>query len=510
MTTKQLHACEKLSGLAEKPFDLTQGLQKERVSRFTLEAAGWTLSYATEKVTDEVITQLVELASEVNAVEKMERMQKGDVMNPFENRSVLHTAVRDLFETAKNPEGTNLAKKEIEKLKVFVKDTTYTDLVMIAIGGSELGPEAVYLALQPLLKAGRNVHFISNIDPDNMTAVMMGKNLSKTLVLVVSKSGTTLETQTNEAFARSFFEKQGLDSNRHFIAVTMPKTPMDDKSRYKEVFYIWDWIGGRYSTTSMVGGVMMGWAFGVEAYLEFLKGAHAMDMAALQKDPQKNLPLMMALLGVWNRNFLGYPTLAIIPYSHGLRRFAAHLQQVDMESSGKRVNLQKMAKDKPHQKTGPIVWGEPGTSAQHSFFQLLHQGTDIVPVEMIGFKECEWGKDFSDGGTTSQQKLLSNLFAQAIALAQGKKSTDPNKEFPGNRPSRILLAKKLTPYSLGALFALYEHKIAFQGFIWNINSFDQEGVQLGKVLANKMIDLFCGKGDSYPLGEAYLNELKRL
>jgi glucose-6-phosphate isomerase len=509
MATKLL-TCEKLSQEGEKPFDLTTGLTPERVQSYQVKGAGWKLLFGTERVTQETLDHLFELAREKEVIQRMEGMQRGEIVNPFENRAALHTACRDIFGTPLNPEGTAAAKKEIEKLKKFLTTTDATDLVMIAIGGSELGPEAQYLALYSHRLQGRNVHFVCNIDPDNITQSLEGLDFSKTLVLVVSKSGTTLETETNEAFARSLFEKKGINPSNHFVAITTPGSKMDDRTRYKEIFYLWDWIGGRYSASSMCGGVMLAWACGIETYIEFLKGAHAMDRAALEKNPKDNLPLMMALLGIWNRNFLGYPTLAVIPYSYSLRRFAAHLQQLEMESSGKRVTLQREVKSAPHKKTGPVVWGEPGTSAQHSFFQLLHQGTDVVPVEFIGFDECEWGEDFSYAKTTSQQKLLSNLFAQSIALANGKESTDPNKAFPGNRPSRILLAKKLTPYALGALFAAYEHKVSFQGFIWNINSFDQEGVQLGKVLADRMIGCFRGGGDSYPLGEAYLKTLKDL
>ena len=237
-----------------------------------------------------------------------------------------------------------------------------------------------------------------------------------------------------------------------------------------------------------------------------------MDKHALNiTDPKKNLPLMSALLGLWNRSFLEHPTVAIIPYSQALGRFAAHLQQLDMESNGKRIDKKGQSVDFD---TGPIIWGEPGTNAQHSFFQMLHQGTTPVPIEFISFKESQYGDDLEVQGSLSHEKLLSNMFAQSMALANGHKNENPNKNFPGNRPSRILLSKKLDPFTVGALLAYYEHKVAFQGFIWNINSFDQEGVQLGKVLANQMIDLFAkqrGKESkdykSVPTGEAYLKHL---
>lgn len=236
-----------------------------------------------------------------------------------------------------------------------------------------------------------------------------------------------------------------------------------------------------------------------------------MDKVALRSDPKSNLPLISALLGIWNRNFLGLPTVAIIPYSQALIRFPAHLQQLDMESNGKRIDKKGGPVDFD---TGPIIWGEPGTNGQHSFYQLIHQGTTTVPVEFLGFKENQRHDDVLFKGTSCQEKLLSNLFAQSIALAIGQKSDNPNKFFPGNRPNRILFANRVDPYTVGAILSYYEHKVAFQGFIWGINSFDQEGVQLGKVLAMKMIDLFAAKragkapdAKAFPLGLAYLTQI---
>ena len=251
---------------------------------------------------------------------------------------------------------------------------------------------------------------------------------------------------------------------------------------------------------------MLSFGVGYAPYLELLKGAHEMDLVALRVNPKENLPLLAALIGIWNRNFLDYPTTAIIPYAQVLHRFPAHLQQCDMESNGKRIDRKGAL---CAYETGPIIWGEPGTNAQHSFYQLIHQGTTTVPLELIGFIEPQGGIDFEWKGTTSQEKLLSNLFAQAIGLAVGKKNANPNKAFPGNRPSSMMLSKKLTPYALGALLSFYEHKVAFQGFIWGVNSFDQEGVQLGKVLADHELALFAEKrggkkAEPFPVGEALL------
>ncbi|MCB1081679.1 MAG: glucose-6-phosphate isomerase, partial [Chlamydiia bacterium] len=497
-------ATEKLKKLAEKPFDLSKkgNLSPKRISEMTTDCLKLKLLYGTERVNDKTLEALFELADEAHALEKMEAMQRGDVINKIEgheseNRMVLHTAMRDFFERQNEGEeakqAATLAYAELEKLKSFldqIEKEDFTDMVQVGIGGSELGPKAIYLALEAFQKKGRRVHFISNVDPDDASKVMRGLDLSKTFVVIVSKSGTTLETLTNEELIRKKFLDAGLSPGKHFLAVTGKGSPMDDPEKYRKSFYIWDYVGGRYSATSMVGCVSLGFALGMEKLLEFLRGASCMDKVALEKDPQKNLPLLSALLGIWNHNFLGCPTTAIIPYSQALSRFPAHLQQCDMESNGKRIDKEGNPVDFW---TGPIIWGEPGTNGQHSFYQLIHQGTIIVPIEFIGFAESQYGDDGVFKGTTSQEKLLSNLFAQSIGLATGQQSENPNKEFPGNRPNRVLMAKKCDPFSVGSILSYFENKVAFQGFIWGINSFDQEGVQLGKVLANKIIDQFAQK-----------------
>jgi glucose-6-phosphate isomerase len=401
------------------------------------------------------------------------------------------------------------AAKELKKLEQFLEtiEGKFTDLVQIGIGGSDLGPRALCIALEAFYKPGVRVHFISNVDPDDANAVLNAVDLKKTLFVVVSKSGTTLETLTNEEFVRSRIRKLGLNPKDHFVAVTGEKSPMDDPARYLASFYIWDFVGGRYSATSMVGGVALGFCLGFHGFKEILRGAHAMDLHALRAPERSNLPLLSALLGIWNRNFLHLPTVAVIPYSQALLRFPAHLQQLDMESNGKHTEKTGRFVDFA---TGPVVWGEPGTNGQHSFYQLIHQGTDVVPLEFIGFKRSQHPFDLEIQHTTSQEKLLANLFAQSIALAVGQESSNPNQQFTGNRPSRILMAERLDPFTLGALLAYYEHKVAFQGFIWNINSFDQEGVQLGKVLATQILTHFSakrtkGKAAPFPVAEAYLN-----
>lgn len=516
----RLSATQKLRELARQPYDLTKdgALNPERLAHFKVEGGGYKILFGTERVTDQVMDQLYQLAAETQVMDKMQKMQSGEIMNfiegyASENRAVLHTATRDFFDmpqTAKTASSAaHLAKSETDKLQAFMakldKENKFTDLILIGIGGSYLGPLATYLALQRWQKPGRNVHFISNVDPDDAAKILARVSLKKALVMVVSKTGTTLETLTNENLVRERFKKEGLKAEEHFITVTGQRSPLDNKKRYLECFYMWDWIGGRFSTSSVLGGVLISFACGFDVYWDFLRGAHDMDKEALNPNPAKNLPLIAALLAVWNRNFLNYSTLAIIPYSQALSRFVAHIQQVEMESNGKHIDKQGNRVD---YETGAIMWGEPGTDAQHSFYQLIHQGTAIIPIEFIGYKKSQYEQDMVDGGTTSQQKLLANLLAQSIALATGQKNDNPNKDFEGNRPNHILLANQLNPRSLGALLAFYEHKVAFEGFIWNINSFDQEGVQLGKVLANKIISRIGSEGEPYPVGDALLKEVQ--
>ncbi|MGH2638879.1 MAG: glucose-6-phosphate isomerase, partial [Rhabdochlamydiaceae bacterium] len=416
----------------------------------------------------------------------MKKLQAGEKVNTSENRAALHTALRQKKGAPSPIEAVQRAWAELDRLDDFLPTLdNYTDIVQVGIGGSSLGPEAIYEALKAYAIPGRRAHFISNIDPDEITDVLKCVSLSKTLFVIVSKSGTTMETVTNEAFVQAELLKAGLDPTMHLIAVTGKGSPMDIPEKYRAIFYIWDYIGGRYSTTSMVGGVLLAFTLGFETFLQFLDGAHAMDQVALRENPRDNLPLLGAMIGVWNRSFLGLPTVAVIPYSQALSRFPAHLQQLEMESNGKRVDKQGRAVE---YMTGPIVWGEPGTSSQHSFFQEIHQGTTIIPIEFIGFQESQYGHDLLLNGSTSQEKLNGNMLAQALALALGQSNKNPNQEFPGNRPSQLLIGKKCDAPTVGALLAYYEHKVAFQGFLWNINSFDQEGVQLGKKLATQMID----------------------
>ncbi|QQG65519.1 glucose-6-phosphate isomerase [Desulfobulbus oligotrophicus] len=515
-----LRAVHQLQDLAKRPYDLTSdnALTVQRLETFKTSMCGFDLLYATQRVDENILKALQELADEAGLVEALAAMQTGAVLNRIEgyaseDRQVLHTACRDIFtESPMAGDASAKAQRELAKLQSFLDELAdgtvvnqagqpFSTMVQVGIGGSDLGPRAICLALKAYSLPGRSAQFIANVDPDDAAEVLQELDLSTTLFNIVSKSGTTLETLTNEQLIRDSLIKAGLDPAHHVLAVTGEGSPMDDPSRYLRSFYMEDYIGGRYSATSMVGVVTLGFVLGFAAVMEFLKGAHEVDRAALQPAVRSNIPLLLALLGIWNHNFLGYPTVAILPYSQALSRFPAHLQQCDMESNGKSVTRQGR---EVAWKTGPVVWGEPGTNGQHAFYQLIHQGTEVVPVEFIGFRQSRYGVDVMIEGTSSQQKLVANMLAQSLALAMGKDDENPARRFQGNRPNSVLLADRLTPRSMGSLLAMYEHKIAFQGFCWHINSFDQEGVQLGKVLAQQLLSILTQPDNQY--GEEVLGK----
>lgn len=514
-----------LQALAVQPYDLSADdalVADDRLGRFVCRSSLLNYHYATQRIDDKAIDLLQELADELGLVAQFKAMRRGAVLNRIEgyeseNRQVLHTACRDVFaDSPAEPAAAAAAQAELEKLQQFLEEIRtgalvnregkcFDTMVHVGIGGSDLGPRAMYESLRAYGLEGRRVHFISNVDPDDAAAVLKKVNLSTTLVVIVSKSGTTLETLTNEKIVREALEKAGLQPKEHCLAVTGQGSPMDNPDNYLRSFYMFDYIGGRFSSTSMVGGVVLSFYLGLDGFRAFLRGAANFDLHAEQEDIRKNIPLLMALIGIWNHNFLGYPTVAVLPYSQALHRFPAHLQQCDMESNGKST---LRSGDPVKIQTGPLVWGEPGTNGQHAFYQLLHQGTEIVPVEFIGFKESQFGHDLLVEGSTSQEKLQANLYAQMVAMASGQRSENPNRNFPGNRPSSLLLAQKLTPEVMGALLAIYEAKIVFQGFVWNINSFDQEGVQLGKVLAKRFLSAMFEEGDcSMTLERKFVDQL---
>jgi glucose-6-phosphate isomerase len=503
-----LDAYKKMLSLAGQ-VKLASALDAARVKKYeTPMAAGLMYNYAAKAVNEPILTVLSELADEQQLIEKYKALLDGDVINTGENRKVLHQLARGQLGRDVIVDGKNMRSfyvEQLDKIASFAKKVhageiagtkgdKFTTVVQIGIGGSDLGPRALYLAMEQWAASPNEIsrkgckkmdaRFISNVDPDDATAVVKSVDLAKTLFILVSKSGTTQETLSNELFVKDFLKKAGLDPAKHMIAVTSETSPLAKNPGYLASFYMDDFIGGRYSSSSAVGGAILSLAFGPEVFADFLAGAHEADASALEADIRKNPALLDALIGVYERNALGFPSTAILPYSQALSRFPAHLQQTDMESNGKQVNRAGEAVDYA---TGPVLLGEPGTNGQHSFFQLLHQGTDIVPLQFIGFTENQTGEDITVDGSTSQKKLCANLAAQIVAFAKGTADANPNKNFPGERPSSLIYGKKLTPKALGALLAHYENKIMFQGFVWNLNSFDQEGVQLGKKLTKKVL-----------------------
>ena len=475
----------------------------ERVKNYSVPMAeGFAYNFAAKQVDDEVLEGLKKLAEEAQLTEKFEALYNGEVINTGEKRLVLHHMTRGQLGNAVEADGvdkrtfyTEQQKKIAEFAnKVHAGEITngagekFTTVVQIGIGGSDLGPRAMYLALENWAKKNgkfkMEAKFISNVDPDDAAAVLNSIDVAHSIFVLVSKSGTTLETLTNESFVKDALKNAGLDASKHMIAVTSETSPLAKSDDYLAAFFMDDYIGGRYSSTSAVGGAVLSLAFGPEVFAQFLDGAAAEDKLATNKDVMQNPAMLDALIGVYERNVLGYPSTAVLPYSQALSRFPAHLQQLDMESNGKSVNRFGEPVDYV---TGPVIFGEPGTNGQHSFYQLLHQGTDIVPLQFIGFKNSQIGTDVVIQDRTSQQKRCANVAAQIVAFACGKADENRNKNFEGGRPSSIIIGDQVTPESLGALLAHFENKVMFQGFLWNVNSFDQEGVQLGKVLAKRVL-----------------------
>ena len=475
----------------------------ERVKTYTVPmGAGLDFNYGARPVDADILAGLAKFAQEAQLTEKFAALYNGEVINTGEKRRVLHHMCRGQLGDAVVADGVDKREfyvgeqKKIADLanKVHNGEITnaagekFTTVVQIGIGGSDLGPRAMYLALENWAKVNNTLkmkaEFISNVDPDDAAGVLSKIDVAHSLFVLVSKSGTTLETLTNESFVKDALAKAGLDASKHMIAVTSETSPLAKSADYLAAFFMDDYIGGRYSSSSGVGGAVLSLAFGPDVFAQFLSGAAEADVLAKNEDLLSNPAMLDALIGVYERNVLGYPTTAVLPYSQALSRFPAHLQQLDMESNGKSVNR---FGEPVNYVTGPVIFGEPGTNGQHSFYQLLHQGTDIIPLQFVGFRNSQMGQDVLIQGSTSQQKLCANVAAQIVAFACGKDDTDRNKYFPGGRPSSIIIGEKLTPAAVGALLAHFENKVMFQGFAWNLNSFDQEGVQLGKVLAKKVL-----------------------
>ena len=493
--------------LAAQRVDLTAAMSgengAERVKKYTVPmGAGLNFNFGARPVDNGILEILAKFAQEAQLTEKFAALYNGEVVNTGEKRRVLHHMCRGQLGEAVIADGVDKRdfyvgeQKKIAEFanKVHTGEITnaagekFTTVCQIGIGGSDLGPRAIYLALENWAKVTGSLKmkaaFISNVDPDDAAGVLSNLDLAHTMFVLVSKSGTTLETLTNESFVKDALAKAGLNASNHMVAVTSETSPLAKSADYLAAFFMDDYIGGRFSSSSGVGGCVLSLAFGPEVFAQFLDGAAEADVLAKNEDLLSNPAMLDALIGVYERNVLGYPNTAVLPYSQALSRFPAHLQQLDMESNRKSVNR---FGEPVNYATGPVIFGEPGTNGQHSFYQLLHQGTDIVPLQFVGFKNSQMGTDVVIQGSTSQQKLCANVAAQIVAFACGKEDTNLNKKFEGGRPSSIIIGEKLTPKTLGALLAHFENKVMFQGFAWNVNSFDQEGVQLGKVLAKKVL-----------------------
>ncbi|PCJ16771.1 MAG: glucose-6-phosphate isomerase [Candidatus Cloacimonadota bacterium] len=481
---------------------------EDRFKKFSFRKDDFFLDFSKNLIDTEILNELINLAKSCSLNNAITDMFEGKKINHTEDRAVLHTALRHPKSGKLMFEGENvydLVHGVLDSMTSFSEqirngeqlgftNKKITDVVNIGIGGSDLGPKMVYEGLLHYLD-GPKVHFVSNVDGTHITETLKPLNPETTLFLVASKTFTTQETMTNAASAREWLVSSlGEDSvAKHFAAMSTNIEAVTDFGISKDrVFAFWDFVGGRYSLWSAIGLPLM-IAFGADKFNEFLSGAHDMDNHFKNTDFDKNLPVIMALIGIWNNNFLDADSHVLLPYDQYLHRFAAHFQQVDMESSGKTVDNNG---DFIDYQTGPIIWGEPGTNGQHAFYQLIHQGSKLIPSDFIGFKTSL--NQISD----HHPKLMANFFAQTEALAFGL-STDKvvedlksqnmddkkieklknHKTFKGNKVSNTLLIDKLTPKSLGALIALYEHKVYVQGVIWNINPFDQWGVELGKKLA---------------------------
>lgn len=448
----------------------------KRFDKFSLRLGPLLMDYSKQRINEVTLEKLCDYARACDLEGWREKMFGGAIINHTENRAVLHTALRS--------GGNENVQAILQKMRSFSdnirNEGRFTDIVNIGIGGSDLGAFMAYEALKPFTERDIRVHFVSNIDSSHLAEVLREVEPEKTLFIVASKSFTTLDTMTNANSAREWLrgELGSEDISEHFVAISQNVALAKEFGiREDYIFPIWDWVGGRFSLWSAVG-LPLCIALGFEQFMSMLDGARAMDEHFSCAPLEENLPAVLGMVGMWNRNFLGFETLAIIPYSQYLQRFPAYMQQLDMESNGKSTdrNRQRL----PYS-TGPVVFGTPGTNAQHSFFQLFHQGSCVVPCEFVASIKTE--NPMGD----HQEKLLANLFAQSKALMEGYDGEGPNRTFDGNRPSTTILLDSLTPYTLGMLIALYEHKIFVQGILWNINSFDQCGVELGKTLAKQII-----------------------
>lgn len=510
-------AWARLQALSDKYKDLTISSlfsERERFERYSLALEDILVDYSKNRVNDEIFKALLDLARETKLHEAIEAMFSGDPINGTEGRAVLHTALRNRANTPVYVDGEDVmpeVNRVLEKMKVFSDKVQkgqwlgYTgkpikSLVNIGIGGSDLGPVMVTEALKPYQSKNLDIYFVSNVDGTHIAETLKKVDPETTLFFIASKTFTTQETMTNAHTARNWFLDQAKDEKaiaKHFVALSTNQKGVEAFGIDPEnMFEFWDWVGGRYSLWSAIG-LPIACAIGFENFEELLAGGHAMDLHFRESMFDRNIPIILALIGIWNTNFLGACSEAILPYNQYMHRFAAYFQQGNMESNGKYISR---SGEKVSYTTGPIIWGEPGTNGQHAFYQLIHQGTHLIPCDFIAPAISH--NPIGD----HHQKLLSNFFAQTEALMNGKtleqvrkemnlagKSVEeidrvaPHRVFEGNRPTNSILVKKITPYILGMLIAMYEHKIFVQGVIWNIFSFDQWGVELGKVLASSIL-----------------------
>ncbi|MBY6031365.1 glucose-6-phosphate isomerase [Halomonas denitrificans] len=468
----------------------------KRFDKMSLRVGGLFLDYSKHQISDKVLDKLMELAEHSALVQRRAQMFSGDIINVTEDRPVLHTALRNLGDTPVIADGKDVmpeihaTREQIKRFSEEVRSGAWKgysgerirDIVNIGIGGSDLGPNMASRALLKYRQADLNFHFVSNVDGAHIQKVLRSLDPATTLFIVSTKTFSTQETLLNARTARRWFiENAGDDADigAHFIAAsTNRKAAMEFGIREENVFEFWAWVGGRYSMWSSIG-LPIALAIGYDGFIEMLEGAYEMDQHFLSAPLSDNMPVLMALIGIWYINFVGAETQAIVPYDQALHQLPAFLQQLDMESNGKSVDIFGRPVD---YKTGPIVWGQTGSNGQHAFFQLLHQGTRYVPIDFIASLKPEPGVE------DHHFALLTNMLAQANAFMEGSSQggdLDPYS-CPGNRPSSVLLLDELTPRNLGALIALYEHKVFVQGVIWNINSFDQWGVQLGKRIAGEI------------------------
>ena len=492
----------------------------QRFSRFFIEAAGIKLDYSKNRITEATLAKLIELAHARRLPEQIQAMFRGDKINTTENRPALHVALRNLSSEPMPVDGVDVmpeVRQTLSQMEEFVwrvrstqwrgfSNKPFKDVVSIGIGGSFLGPKLVSAALKPYWHGTLNCHYVANIDGSHITEVLRYINPETTLFLIQSKSFRTQETLENTRAAREWFLQNGGSEDtiaKHFVAVT---ANTDEAIKFgidrNNIFPMWDWVGGRYSLWSAIG-LPTALAIGMDNFRALLSGAYAMDRHFRETPLERNMPVILALLGIWYSNFFAAETHAILPYDHYLRGLPAHLQQLDMESNGKRVDLEGKAVEYT---TGPIIWGGAGANGQHAYHQLLHQGTRLAPADFIIplhshnplgqhhdilFANCLSQTEALMRGKTLDQARDELL--QAGADAETAERIAPHKVIPGNKPSNTLLFDRATPRTIGALVALYEHKVFAQGAIWNLDSFDQWGVELGKQLGNEILDLLQGQ-----------------